>query len=545
MSKSINGKPILKETWLSFLHGAKIGIIGHNGAGKSTLLRIMAGIDKEFDGEAWVQEGIKIGYLAQEPKLDETKNVFDNIMDSLSEKKALLDEFNLVSAKFAEEMSDDEMNDLIMKQAELQEKIDAGNLWSLEREVEIAMDALRCPAKDADVTRISGGEKRRVALCKLLLEKPDMLLLDEPTNHLDAESVSWLETYLKNYTGTVVCITHDRYFLDNVTEWILEIDRGNCVPWHSNYSAWLEQKGKKLEEESKEESDRIKQLKTELEWIRQSPKARQAKSKARITAYQDLLAKKHDKVQGTAQIIIPNGPRLGDSVIEAVGLTKAHGGKQLLSDFSFIMPPGAIVGIIGPNGAGKTTLFKMITGQDKPDGGTIKLGSTVKLGYVDQSRDDLAPNKTVWEEIADGLDEMHLGDQIVKSRAYVAAFNFKGADQQKKVGSLSGGERNRVHLAKLLKEGANVILLDEPSNDLDVDTLRALEDAILDFAGCVMVISHDRWFLDRIATHIIAFDTEDNATWFEGNYQDYHTYMLNTYGQDIMNQRFRHKRLGK
>jgi len=543
LSKNINGKQILKETWLSFLPGAKIGIIGHNGAGKSTLLKIMAGIDKEYDGEAFIAEGVKIGYLAQEPKLDPTKNVYENIMDSLGEKKALLDAFNEVSAKFAEEMTDDEMNTLLDKQAELQEKIDACDAWSLEREIEIAMQALRCPAKDADVTKISGGEKRRVGLCKLLLEKPDMLLLDEPTNHLDAESVSWLENFLKNYKGTVVAITHDRYFLDNVAQWILEIDRGNCVPWHSNYSAWLEQKQAKLDVEEKEESDRNKQLKSELEWIRQSPKARQAKSKARITAYQELVTKQREVGNGQAQIIIPNGPRLGDQVIEVDHLAKNFNGKTLFTDFSFKVPPGAIVGIVGPNGAGKTTLFNMITGKAEADKGSVKIGQTVKLGYVDQSRDHLDDKKNVWEEISEGLEELQLGDRSVRSRAYVSAFNFKGPDQQKKVGQLSGGERNRVHIAKLLKMGANVILLDEPSNDLDVDTLRALEDAILDFAGCVLVISHDRWFLDRIATHIIAFDKEGDATWFEGNYQDYHDYMATYMGQDMSNPKYRHKRL--
>jgi len=543
LTKTINGKQILKETWLSFLPGAKIGIIGHNGAGKSTLLRIMAGEDKEFDGEAWAMDGIKVGHLSQEPKLDTSKNVFENIMEGLSEKKALLDDFNAISARFAEEISDDEMNELFAKQADLQEKIDASDAWEIEREIEIAMDALRCPPKDAEISKLSGGEKRRVALAKLLLEKPGMLLLDEPTNHLDAESVSWLENYLKNYKGTVVVITHDRYFLDNVTEWILEIDHGNCVPWHSNYSAWLEQKGAKMAIEEKEESDRTKQLKTELEWIRQSPKARQSKSKARITAYQELLAKQQDKSASPTQIIIPNGPRLGDSVIEAQNLVKSFGSRKLLTDLNFITPPGAIVGIIGPNGAGKTTLFNMITGKEKPDSGEIKVGSTVKLGYVDQSRDKLDANKTVWEEISDGLDEMHLGDRLIKSRAYCAAFNFRGGDQQKKVGQLSGGERNRVHMAKLLKEGANVLLLDEPSNDLDVDTLRALEDAILNFAGCVFVITHDRWFLDRIATHILAFDQEDNATWFEGNYDDYHNYMINQLGQNTANPKYKHKKL--
>ena len=543
LSKTINGKQILKETHLSFLPSAKIGIIGPNGAGKSTLLKIMAGIDKEYDGEAFVASGVKVGYLAQEPHLDPNKNVFDNIMESLSEKKALIDEFNEISCKFAEEMSDDEMNSLLTKQAELQEEIDSCDAWSLEREIEIAMLALRCPSKDANVTKISGGEKRRVALCKLLLEKPGMLLLDEPTNHLDAESVSWLENYLKNYKGTVVVITHDRYFLDNVTDWILEIDRGRCVPWHSNYTAWLEQKQAKLELEDKEEDDRSKQLKRELEWIRQSPKARQSKSKARITAYQDLLTKQKDQASLVAQIIIPNGPRLGDLVIEAEHIAKRFGEKVLLSDFSFKVPPGAIVGIIGPNGAGKSTLFNIITGKVAPDHGTIKLGQTVKLGYVDQSRDHLDDNKTVWQEISAELEELQLGSRSMKSRAYCAAFNFRGGDQQKKVGQLSGGERNRVHIAKLLKEGANVILLDEPSNDLDVDTLRALEDAILDFAGCVLVISHDRWFLDRIATHIIAFDQEGNAIWFEGNYQDYHDYMIKTTGDGLATTKYRHKKL--
>lgn len=543
LTKSINGKEILKETWLSFLPGAKIGIIGHNGAGKSTIMKIMAGLDKEYEGEAFVADGVKIGYLPQEPQLDPNKNVFENIMDGLAEKKALIDEFNEVSAKFAEEMTDDEMNDLLAKQADLQEKIDACDGWSIEREIEIAMNALRCPPKDADVTKISGGEKRRVALCKLLLEKPDMILLDEPTNHLDAESVSWLENYLKDYKGTVVAITHDRYFLDNVAEWILEIDHGRCVPWHSNYSSWLEQKQKKLADEEKEESDRQKQLKRELEWIQQSPKARQSKSKARINAYQELLNKKRDVGNGVTQIIVPNGPRLGDLVIEVDKLSKKFTDRDLLKDFSFRVPPGAIVGIVGPNGAGKSTLFNMITGKVEPDSGSVNIGDTVKLGYVDQSRDHLDDGKTVWEEISEGLEVLELGDTSVKSRAYCSAFNFKGPQQQKKVGQLSGGERNRVHLAKLLKEGANVILLDEPSNDLDVDTLRALEDAILDFAGCVFVISHDRWFLDRIATHIIAYDQDGSATWFEGNYEDYNNYMINVVGEDTKNPKYRHKKL--
>ncbi|MCC8371001.1 MAG: energy-dependent translational throttle protein EttA [Rickettsia endosymbiont of Stiretrus anchorago] len=543
LSKTINGKKILKETNLSFLPSAKIGIIGPNGVGKSTLLKIMAGIDKEFDGKAMAALNIKVGYLPQEPYLNPNKNVFDNIMEGLHEKKKLIDEFNEISNKLATEITDEEMNQLFDKQAELQEKIDNCDAWDLEREIEIAMLALRCPSKEANINEISGGEKRRVALCKLLLEKPDMLLLDEPTNHLDAESVSWLENYLKEYKGTVIVITHDRYFLDNVTEWILEIDRGHCVPWKSNYSSWLEQKQEKLALESKEEDERKKQLNRELEWIRQAPKARQSKSKARITAYQELLNKQQEQKSNPTQIIVPNGPRLGDLVIEAEHIAKKYNDKTLLSDFSFKVPRGAIVGIIGPNGAGKTTLFNIITGKVEPDKGSIKIGSTVKLGYVDQSRDHLDGNKTVWEEIAEGLDELQLGSRIVKSRAYCAAFNFRGGDQQKKVGQLSGGERNRVHLAKLLKEGANVILLDEPSNDLDIDTLRALEDAILDFAGCVLVISHDRWFLDRIATHIIAYDIKGNATWFEGNYQDYHEYMLKINGENTLNPKYKHKKL--
>jgi len=543
LSKTINGKRILKETNLSFLPRAKIGIIGPNGAGKSNLLKIMASIDKEFEGKATAKIGIKVGYLPQEPYLDPSKNVFDNIIDGLHEKKKLIEEFNDISNKFTTEITDEEMQKLFDKQAELQEKIDNCDGWNLEREIEIAMLALRCPPKKADVTKISGGEKRRVALCKLLLEKPDMLLLDEPTNHLDAESVSWLENYLKHYEGTVIVITHDRYFLDNVTEWILEIDRGNCIPWESNYSSWLEQKQKKLALENKEDDDRKKQLSRELEWIRQTPKARQSKNKTRITAYQELLNKQQEQKNDPTQIIVPNGPRLGDLVIEAEHIAKKFNNKILLSDFSFKVPRGAIVGIIGPNGAGKSTLFNIITGKITPDSGSIKIGQTVKLGYVDQSRDYLDNNKTIWEEISEGLDELQLGNRIIKSRAYCAAFNFRGGDQQKKVGQLSGGERNRVHLAKLLKEGANVILLDEPSNDLDIDTLRALEDAILDFAGCVLVISHDRWFLDRIATHIISYDKENNATWFEGNYQDYHEYMLSTKGESSLNPKYKHKKL--
>ncbi len=543
LSKTINGKQILKETYLSFLPGAKIGIIGPNGAGKSTILKIMAGIDKEYDGEAFIAGGTRVGYLPQEPHLDAAKNVFDNIIESLSNKKALIDEFNEISHKFAEEISDDAINELLIKHANLQEKIDSCDAWHLEREIEIAMSSLRCPNKNADVTKISGGEKRRVALCRLILEKPDMLLLDEPTNHLDAESISWLENYLKSYKGTVVIITHDRYFLDNVTDWILEVDHGKCIPWRSNYTAWLEQKQAKLELEDKEKDDRRKQLKREIEWIHQSKKARQSKNKDRITTYHDLLTKQKNQKSSVAQIIIPDGPRLGDLVIEAEHITKKYNGKVLLSDFSFKVVPGVIVGIIGPNGAGKSTLFNIITGKTNLDHGSIKLGQTVKLGYVDQLRDSLDDNKTVWDEISSGLEDLQFGSRSIKSRAYCAAFNFRGGDQQKKIGQLSGGERNRVHIAKLLKEGANVILLDEPSNDLDIDTLRALENAILDFAGCVLVISHDRWFLNRIATHIIAFDKNRNATWFEGNYQDYHDYMISLTGKNITSSKYHHKKL--
>lgn len=544
MSKSYSGgKEVLKNIWLSFYPGAKIGVIGHNGSGKSTLLKIMAGIDQDFTGEAWAAEGVKIGYLAQEPQLDPSKNVFENILEGLKEKKALIDRFNEISAKFAEEMTPDEMNDLIMEQGELQEKIDAADAWNIEREIEIAMDALRCPAAECNVDTLSGGEKRRVALCRLLLEKPDMLLLDEPTNHLDAESVAWLENYLKEYKGTVVLITHDRYFLDNVTKWILELDRGQGIPWEGNYSSWLEQKDERLGQEDKSENDRRKQLQRELEWIRQSPKARQAKSKARITAYENLLNQTREKVAGTAQIIIPDGPRLGSVVVEGHEIKKAFGDKLLIDNLDFLIPPGAIVGVIGPNGAGKTTLFKMITGKDEPDSGSIRVGETVQLGYVDQSRDSLDNNKTVWEEISAGLDDILLGKQVVKSRAYCAAFNFKGSDQQKKVGQLSGGERNRVHLAKMLKEGANVLLLDEPTNDLDVDTLRALEEALSEYSGCAIIISHDRWFLDRIATHILAFEGDSNVVWFEGNYADYEADRKRRLGDDFVPKRVRFKKL--
>ncbi|NQV48734.1 MAG: energy-dependent translational throttle protein EttA [Rhodospirillaceae bacterium] len=515
------GKEILKGITLSFLPGAKIGVLGPNGAGKSTLMKIMAGMDTDFGGEAWAAEGVRVGYLAQEPALDPKLDVQGNIMEAMGETKALLDEFNEISAKFAEPMDDDEMNDLLTKQGDLQEKIDAVNGWEIERTLEIAMDALRCPPGDADVTKLSGGERRRVALCRLLLERPDILMLDEPTNHLDAESVAWLETFLKDYEGTVMVVTHDRYFLDNITNWILEIDRGRGIPYEGNYSAWLEQKQKRLAQEEKEESARQRNLKHELEWIRASPRARQAKSKARITAYDDLLAEAGDRAQDGTQITIPPGPRLGDLVIEAVDLQKAFGDKLLIEGLSFKLPPGGIVGVIGPNGAGKTTLFRMVTETEQPDGGLLRIGDTVKLGYVDQSRDSLDDKKSVWEEISDGDDEIILGKRAVASRAYVSRFNFKGADQQKKIGQLSGGERNRVHLANMLKSGANVLLLDEPTNDLDLETLSALEDALADFAGCAIIISHDRWFLDRLATHMLAFEGDSQVVWFEGNYEDY------------------------
>jgi ATP-binding cassette ChvD family protein len=516
------GKEILKGITLSFLPGVKIGVLGHNGSGKSTLLKIMAGIDTDFNGEAWAADGVKVGYLEQEPQLDESLNVQENVMAGLGGTKDLLDRFNEISMKFAEPMDDDEMAKLLEEQGNLQEQIDACDGWELERTIEIAMDALRCPPAEWPITKLSGGEKRRIALCRLLLQKPDLLLLDEPTNHLDAESVAWLERFLHDYDGTVMIVTHDRYFLDNVTGWILELDRGRGVPYEGNYTSWLEQQEKRLAQEEKEESARQRTLKHELEWVRQSPKARHAKSKARISAYDELLAQDKEQRISSTQITMPAGPRLGDLVIEAEGLQKAFGDKLLIDGLNFKLPPGGIVGIIGANGAGKTTLFRMITGQDKPDGGTLRIGDTVKLGYVDQSRDTLNPNKTVWEEISGGLDIILLGEKKeVQSRAYVSWFNFKGGDQQKKVGQLSGGERNRVHLAKMLQIGANVILLDEPTNDLDVDTLRGLEEALLHFAGCAVVISHDRWFLDRIATHILAFEGNSEVVWFEGNFQDY------------------------
>ena len=515
------GKEVLKDISLSFLPGAKIGVLGLNGAGKSTLLKIMAGIETDFTGEAQAADGLKVGYLAQEPDLDPALDVQGNVMAGMGEAKELMDRFNAVSARFAEELTDDEMNDVIAEQAELQEKIDAMDAWDLERKAEIAMDALRVPDGSADVTKLSGGERRRVALCRLLLSAPDMLLLDEPTNHLDAESVSWLQRFLHDFPGTVVTITHDRYFLDEVAGWILELDRGQGIPYEGNYSGWLEQKQKRLEQEGKAEDARVKSLSRELDWVRSAPKARQAKSKARITAYEKLLEEGQQQRVETAKIVIPAGPRLGDKVLEADKLVKGFGERLLIDEATFRLPPGGIVGVIGPNGAGKTTLFRMLTGIEQPDSGSLTTGDTVKLGYVDQSRDALDDDKTVWEVISDGLDELELGKRTVPSRAYVSNFNFKGADQQKKVGQLSGGERNRVHLARMLKSGANLLLLDEPTNDLDVDTLRALEEALLDFAGCAVVISHDRWFLDRIATHIMAFEGDSHVEWFEGNYEAY------------------------
>ena len=511
------GKKVLENIHLQFFPDAKIGVVGVNGSGKSTLLRIMAGLDHEFSGEAYAADGAKVGFLAQEPQLDPSKTVFENVMEGLRPIKAKLDEFNAVSMELGENYSDE----LMEKMSELQEEIDALDAWDLDSKVEMAMDALRCPPGEWSVDRLSGGEKRRVALARLLLSKPDLLLLDEPTNHLDAESVAWLENHLRDYPGAVLLVTHDRYFLDNVTSWILELDRGRGIPHEGNYSSWLDAKRKRMAQEEREEASRKKTLDREVDWIRASPKARQAKSKARISAYDDLLAKAGKEEIGQAQIQIPAGPRLGGVVIEAGGLKKAYGDKLLFEDLSFTLPPGGIVGVIGPNGAGKTTLFRMLTGQEEPDGGSLRIGETVKMGYVDQSRDNLSPNKNVWEEISGGLDIIQLGKREVPSRAYVGWFNFKGGDQQKKVGNLSGGERNRVHLAKMLKQGANLLLLDEPTNDLDVDTLRELERALEDFAGCAAIISHDRWFLDRIATHILAFEGTSHVEWFEGNFADY------------------------
>ncbi len=513
------GKTVLNGITLSFLPGVKIGVLGPNGSGKSTLLKIMAGIDKEFVGEAWAAAGARIGYLAQEPQLDPSKNVLENVMVALQPIKDMVERYNKIGELMAE--PDADFDALMAEMGDLQEKIDAAEGWELDRTIEIALDALRCPPADADVTKLSGGEKRRVALCRLLLEKPDLLLLDEPTNHLDAESVAWLQRHLEDYKGTVIMVTHDRYFLDNVTGWILELDRGRGIPYEGNYSAYLDQKRKRLEQESKTEDARQKTLATELEWIRQSPEGRRKKSKARIAAYEQMLAESENTTQHRTQIVIPTPPRLGGVVVEAQNISKAFGDKLLIENLSFKLPPGGIVGIIGPNGAGKTTLFKMITEVEQPDSGSFRVGETVKLGYVDQSRDTLDPNKNVWEEISDELDVLKLGKIEMPSRAYVGAFNFKGSDQQKKVGQLSGGERNRVHLAKMLKSGANVLLLDEPTNDLDTETLSALEEALEQFAGCAVVISHDRWFLDRLATHILAFEGDSQVVWFEGNYEDY------------------------
>lgn len=516
------GKEVLKGIHLSFYPGAKIGLLGPNGAGKSTLLKIMAGVDTEFQGEAWAAEGTKIGYLEQEPKLNESKNVMENILEGLAEKQALVDRYNEIMMDYSDDVADEA--------AELQDKIDAANAWDLEREAQIAMDALRTPPGEAEVTKLSGGEKRRVALCKLLLEKPDMLLLDEPTNHLDAESVAWLEHFLADYPGTVVMITHDRYFLDNVTGWILELDNGHGIPYEGNYSTYLEAKAKRITQEQREESNRQRKIEEELDWVRSSPKARQAKSKARLKAFDELVNKASEKRSGNAQIIIPTSERLGQNVIKAEGISKAYGDRLLIENLSFDIPPGAIVGVIGPNGAGKTTLFRMITEQETPDSGSVKIGESVQLGYIDQSRDSLKGEATIWEEISEGAEVLYLGKTEMKSRAYCSAFNFKGSDQQKKVGQISGGERNRVHLAKMLKAGNNVILLDEPTNDLDVETLRALEDALLEFAGCAIVISHDRWFLDRIATHILAFEGNSHVEWFEGNFADYEADYERRYG---------------
>ncbi|GBD40900.1 Energy-dependent translational throttle protein EttA [bacterium HR39] len=526
------GRRVLDDVTLAFLPGAKIGVVGHNGAGKSTLLRIMAGLDTDFSGEAWAADGIRVGLLEQEPRLDPERTVIEHVMDGVAEVKALLDRFTEVSMRFAEVADDVEMERLMAEQAELQEKIDAVDGWEIDRMVEMAMDALRCPPPDTPAGVLSGGEKRRVALCRLLLSRPDLLLLDEPTNHLDAESVAWLEQHLKTYPGTVVCVTHDRYFLDNVAGWILELDRGRAIPFEGNYSAWLEAKRRRLEQEAKEEQARRRTLEREAEWIRSTPQARRAKAKARIRAYEELLREARERPPQAAQIVIPPGPRLGDVVLEVEHLYKGYGDRLLIEDLSLRVPPGAIVGVIGPNGVGKTTLFRMIVGQERPDAGTIRLGETVVLGYVDQTRDALDPDRTVWEEITDGQDVIELGRHRVQGRAYVAAFNFRGADQQKKVGELSGGERNRVHLAKLLKSGANFLLLDEPTNDLDVDTLRALEDALLDFAGSVMVISHDRWFLDRICTHILAFEGDSRVTFFEGNFTEYEEDRVRRLGEE-------------
>jgi sulfate-transporting ATPase len=537
-------RTILKDISLSFFPGAKIGVLGLNGSGKSSLLRIMAGVDKEHDGEARPQPGINIGYLPQEPELDAGKDVRGNVEDGIREVKDMLDRFNAISMQFAEPMSDDEMNALLEEQGKLQDAIDAAGAWELDRKLEIAADALRLPAWDADVTKLSGGERRRVALCRLLLSNPDMLLLDEPTNHLDAESVAWLERFLHDFPGTVVAVTHDRYFLDNVAGWILELDRGHGIPWEGNYSSWLEQKEQRLEIEEKQENARIKAMKAELEWVRSNPKGRHAKSKARLSRYEELATQDFQRRNETQELFIPPGPRLGDLVIEATDISKGFGDRLLVEHMSFNLPRGGIVGVIGPNGAGKSTLFRMIVGQEQPDTGELRVGPTVELAYVDQSRDALDAKKTVWEEISDGQDIITIGKYEIPSRSYVGRFNFKGSDQQKFVGDLSGGERNRVHLAKLLRSGGNVLLLDEPTNDLDVETLRALEEALLDFAGCAIVISHDRWFLDRIASHILAYEGDSQVVWFEGNYADYEADKKRRLGDDSdQPHRIKYKRL--
>jgi len=536
------GKKCFENIKLSFLPGVKIGVVGVNGSGKSTLLRIMAGQDKDYQGEAWAAKGATVGYLAQEPHLDETRSVRENVMDGVAEKTALLTRFNEVAMLVAEDYSDALMEEM----TEIQDKIDAQNLWDLDSQVDVAMEALRCPPDDADVSTLSGGEKRRVALCKLLLQAPDMLLLDEPTNHLDAETIAWLQKHLIAYKGTILIVTHDRYFLDDITSWILEIDRGRGIPYEGNYSRWLELKAKRLEHESRDDKSRQKTISRELEWVRQSPKARQAKSKARLSAYEDLVNTSEREQIGRAQIIIPHGPRLGNKVIEVANLNKAFGDNLLIENLSFSLPPGGIVGVIGPNGAGKSTLFRMLTGQEEPDSGSVEFGDTVKLSFVDQSRDALDPNKNVWEEVSDGLDIIKLGQAEMASRAYCGAFNFKGGDQQKKVGLLSGGERNRVHLAKLLRDGGNVLLLDEPTNDLDVETLRALEDAILNFAGCAVVISHDRWFLDRICTHMLAFEGDSHVEWFEGDFTAYEEDKIRRLGPESVNpHRLKYKKFSR
>lgn len=539
-------KEVLKDISLSFFYGAKIGIIGPNGSGKSTLLRIMAGIDKEFQGEAWIEPGRTAGYLPQEPQLDPNLNVKENVMLAVQKKQAVLDRYNEISMRFAEELSDDEMNQLMEEQGKLQDLIDAQDLWSLERNIEIAMDALRCPPGEAAVTHLSGGEKRRVALCRLLLEEPDLLLLDEPTNHLDAESVAWLERHLRDYKGSVILVTHDRYFLDNVTNWILEIDRGRGIPWQGNYAEWIDQKLDRLKNEEKGESDRQKRLAREQEWVKQSPKARQAKSKARLKAYDELLAAEQREQIKVAQIYIPNGKRLGDRVIEANGLRKAFGDKLLFDDLSFTLPKAGIVGVIGPNGAGKTTLFKLVTGTETPDAGELKIGDTVEIISMEQGRESLDDSKSVWETIADGRDEIILGEKKMNSRAYCGLFNFTGADQQKKLSVLSGGERNRVLMAKNLQKPGNLLFLDEPTNDLDVETLQALEQAVLSFAGCAVIISHDRWFLDRIATHILAFEGDSKVVWFEGNWSEYEADRRKRLGEDADNPKpIRYKTLSR